>query len=248
MIGGGLRATSSTMILGPSGVGKTVVGYRFLACSTAKEKGLLFSFYETPERVLAKTKGVGIDLAAGYERGDVELVWQSPVESTLDAIGWRILESVDWSGAKRLFVDGFNALESASAHPERVPQFFAALNRELQARGVTTVYAAELHQIFSPEIAAPLRGLSPLIENMLLMRFVELRAQLRRTLSVIKLRDSEFDPAICEFCLTSHGLDVVDSLDGTEELMTGVAHETPARRPRKPGSRRARTKPKRRRG
>jgi circadian clock protein KaiC len=103
-------------------------------------------------------------------------------------------------------------------------------------------------QICSPQIASPLRGLSPLIENMLLMRFVELRAQLRRTLSVIKLRDSEFDPAICEFCLTSHGLDVVDSLDGTEELMTGVAHETPPSRSRKPRSRRDRTKPKRRRG
>jgi circadian clock protein KaiC len=248
MIGGGLRTTSSTMILGPSGVGKTVVGYRFLACATAKEKGLLFSFYETPQRVLAKTKGVGIDLAAGHDRGHIELVWQSPVESTLDAIGWRILESVDRLGAKRLFIDGFNAIEGASAHPERVPQFFAALGRELQARGVTTMYAAELHQIFSPQIAAPLRGLSPLIENLLLMRFVELRAQLRRTLSVIKLRDSEFDPAICEFCLTSHGLDVVDSLDGTEELMTGVAHETPSSRSRKPGSRRVRTKPKRRRG
>jgi len=66
--------------------------------------------------------------------------------------------------------------------------------------------------------------------------------------ALIKLRDSEFDPAICEFCLTSHGLDVVDSLDGAEELMTGVAHETPRARPQKPGSRRARTKPKRRRG
>jgi len=248
MIGGGLRATSTTMILGPSGVGKTVVGYRFLACSTPVEKGLLFSFYETPGRVLAKTKGVGIDLAARYDHGDVDLVWQSPVESTLDAIGWRILESVERVGAKRLFVDGFNALESASAHPERVPQFFAALNRELQVRGVTTVYAAELHLIFSPQIASPLRGLSPLVENMLLMRFVELRARLRRTLSVIKLRDSEFDPAICEFCLTSHGLDVVNSLNGTEELMTGVARETPGSRSRKAGSRKVRTKPKRRRG
>jgi circadian clock protein KaiC len=248
MIGGGLLSTSTTMILGPSGVGKTVVGYRFLASSTAEEKGLLFSFYETPERVLTKAKDVGIDLAAGYDRGDVGLVWQSPVESTLDGIGWRILESVDRLGAKRLFVDGFNALESASAHPERVPQFFAALGRELQARGVTTVYAAELHQIFSPQIAAPLRGLSPLVENMLLMRFVELGARLRRTLSVIKLRDSEFDPAICEFCLTSHGLDVVDSLDGAEELMTGVARATPRSRSPKPGSRGGRAKPKRRRG
>jgi circadian clock protein KaiC len=248
MIGGGLRATSTTMILGPSGVGKTVVGYRFLACSTTEEKGLLFSFYETPERVLAKAKGVGIDLASAHDRGDVEFIWQSPVESTLDAIGWRILESIDRLGAKRLFVDGFNALESASAHPERVPQFFAALNRELQARGVTTVYAAELHQIFSHEIAAPTRGLSPLIENMIIMRFVELRAQLRRTLSVIKLRDSEFDPTICEFCLTSHGLDVVDSLDGAEKLMAGASREAPRSQSRKSGARKGRTRPKRRRG
>jgi circadian clock protein KaiC len=247
MMCGGLRSTSTTMILGPSGIGKTVVGYRFLASSTAEEKGLLFSFYETPERALAKTKGVGIDLAATHDRGDVELVWQSPVESTLDAIGWRILEAVDRLGAKRLFVDGFDALESASTHTARVPQFFAALGRELQARGVTTMYAAEVHQIFSPQIAPPLRGLSPLIENLLLMRFVELRAQLRRTLSVVKLRDSEFDPAICEFCLTSHGLDVVDSLDGTEAIVTGVAHATSLPRSPKPARRKVGIKPKRRR-
>ena len=137
---------------------------------------------------------------------------------------------------------------SATPHLDRVPQFFAALGRELQGRGVTTVYAAELHEIFSPDIAAPLHGLSPLVENMLLMRFVELRAQLRRTLSVIKLRDSEFDPAICEFRLTSHGLDVVDSLEGTEELMTGVAHDTSPSRSRKPAGRKVKSRPKRRRG
>jgi circadian clock protein KaiC len=83
---------------------------------------------------------------------------------------------------------------------------------------------------------------------MLLMRFVELRAKLHRTLSVIKLRDSEFDPAICEFCLTNHGLDVVNSLNGAEELMTGVAHDTPRSRSPKPAGRKVRTEAKKRRG
>jgi circadian clock protein KaiC len=55
---GGLRRGSTTMLLGPTGVGKTLFGYRFLSCSRPNEKGVLFSFYETSKAAIAKADGI----------------------------------------------------------------------------------------------------------------------------------------------------------------------------------------------
>jgi circadian clock protein KaiC len=229
MLHGGPLRGSTTMVLGPTGVGKTILGYHFLACARAKEKGLLFSFYETPKRALSKAQGIGLDLTSLCDRGDVELMWQSPVESSLDAIGSSLLESVDRLNAKRLFIDGFSALQNAAVYPDRVSQFLAALGRELHARCVTILYSAELREIFAPQIESPVQGISPLVENLLLMRFVELRSELRRIVSVVKLRDSDFDVAIRKFGITNRGLEVGDTFTGTEAILTGVAHEKPKR-------------------
>ena len=58
MLGGGLPARSSTMLIGPSGTGKTTLGLQFLGQSSAEEPGLLFGFYETPARIYVKAKAI----------------------------------------------------------------------------------------------------------------------------------------------------------------------------------------------
>jgi circadian clock protein KaiC len=44
MLGGGFPALSATMLIGPSGTGKTTIGLQFLSLSTANEPGLLLGF------------------------------------------------------------------------------------------------------------------------------------------------------------------------------------------------------------
>jgi circadian clock protein KaiC len=227
MMQGGVRRGTTTMVLGPTGVGKTMLGYRFLTCSNPNEKGVLFSFYETPQHAIAKADGVGLGLAALADAGNLQLCWQSPVEISLDGIGGRILDAVDRAGATRLFIDGFDALQNAAAYPDRVTQFFAALCRELRARGVTTLHSAELRAIFSPQIEAPVRGISPLLENLILLRFVEFHTRVRRAISVLKLRDSAFDSTLREFTIDEHGMRVTGNFEDAEAVLTGTPRATP---------------------
>jgi len=129
-----------------------------------------------------------------------------------------------------------------------VPQFFAALGRELHGRAVTSLLSAELRAIYAPEIEAPLYGVSPLVENLLLLRFVELKSEVRRLISILKLRDSDFDPRIREFIISDRGLEIADPFLGEEAILTGVAHKRPgstdpksrARKGRRPTSKSAR--------
>jgi circadian clock protein KaiC len=224
MLSGGLMCDTTTMVLGPTGVGKTCLGYSFLGESTDTQPGLLFSFYETAARARQKAEGIGIDFDGLIQRGVLELLWQPPVESSLDAIGNRILEAVERRQVRRLFIDGFNALEHAAAYPERIPQFFAALAHRLRSRGVTTVYAAEMRDVFSAGITPPTMGLSPLLESLIVMRFAEINANVRRVLSVMKLRESDFDSRLCEFRITHKGIRIKDSLANAEDVLTGTAH------------------------
>ncbi len=244
ILGGGYVRGSTTMLLGPTGVGKTILGYQFVSKATANDKGLLVTFFETPERAVAKADGIGLDLQRGRDRGELEIMWQSPVEASLDAIGSKILAAVDRTGARRLFLDGFGGFEYAAVYPERVTGFFAALQRELHRRRVTSVYASELQQIFSPEIKAPVRGLSPLLENLVVLRFIEVRGDILRAISVIKMRDSGFDQLIHEFRVTEHGIEIGQDFKHYEAVLTGVAHDTK----RRSATTRSKGPPKERRG
>ncbi len=64
MLGGGLATGSVSLLMGPSGIGKTSLGLAFLGASTPQAPGLHFGFYETPERLRSKAASLGYDFAA----------------------------------------------------------------------------------------------------------------------------------------------------------------------------------------
>jgi len=92
MLIGGLVAGSTTMLLGPPGSGKTMLGLHFLAAGArAGEMGLHFGFYEPPARLIGKADGAGLDLGRYVREGRVEIVWQAPLEEGMDALAERRL-------------------------------------------------------------------------------------------------------------------------------------------------------------
>ena len=154
----------------------------------------------------------------------IEIVWQPPLENNLDVLAYRLLEAVQQKNAKRVFIDGLSGFQSASIYPERIGRFLAALTNELRALDITTVISLELRSIFGPTIKVPFNGVSDIVENIILMRYVELRAQLYRLISVLKMRESDYDMAIHEFKITTQGLDVATTFESAEAILTGMAH------------------------
>lgn len=223
MLGGGLPAASTTMILGPSGVGKTTFGLQFLAKCNEDAPGLLFGFYETPARILAKADEVCQPLRGLIEGGAVEVLWQPPTDGLLDSYGERLLEAVRRRGVRRLFIDGLGALRNAANDPARMGHFLTALTNELRVRGVTTAYTMEVADIIGPTIRAPIDDLSSVAENMVLLRFIELRSRLHRLLSILKVRDSDFDSSLHRFVTTAGGLAIEATPDSAEAIMAGFA-------------------------
>lgn len=196
------------MVMGPSGIGKTTLGLHFVSGSSREAPGLVFSFYETPARLRAKIAQIEPGLLPLIDSGVVEMLWQTPTSDLLDAYGYRLLEAVHRRQVKRLFIDGLTAFQKGSIDPARIGNFFAALTNELRVLGVTTIYSLELPDMLAAHTCAPIDDASNIAENMILMRYVERHAELHRLISVLKLRDSDFDNSIREFSITRSGLSI----------------------------------------
>jgi circadian clock protein KaiC len=206
LIGGGFQQASATMLIGPSGSGKTSLGLAFLSQSTLEEPGLHFGFYESEERLKRKASALGFDLRSRVEAGAVQILCQSTTEHLLDALGHRLLNAVRQGNIRRVFIDSLGGMSRAAVRSQRIVEFFTALINELRARGVTVIATWEIRDMFDFNAQAPALELSSIFDNMVLLRFIESHAQLRRILTVIKVRDSQYDPSLREMMLSPDGI------------------------------------------
>jgi circadian clock protein KaiC len=224
MIGGGVFAGTTTMVMGAGGTGKTIFGLHFLAAGAARGEPVLhFGFYEGPPRLITKAESIGLPLRSFRESGRLHILWQLPLEKHLDQMAEEILAAVRQHRITRLFLDGLSGFRQSSALPKRIASFFAALTQELRVLGVTTFLTVESTSLFGTEINEPLEGVSSLVENLVLLRYVEYRSSVRRLIGVLKLRESDYDPTLRELRITDQGIRLDGSFEGAESLLSGIA-------------------------
>jgi len=205
MLGGGLPSCSTTMLLGPTGSGKTILGLQFLAAGAERgERGLYFGFFERPHALLEKSRRIGLELAE--QRGLTRLAWEPFGEGSIDALGHRLLLLIEEHGPRRLVLDGLQGLQQAAHYPQRLRAVLSAIVDELHVRQITTLYTVETHELLEPVIRSPIDGISAVTHNMLLLRHIEIDRELQKVLSVLKLRDSGFDNRSREFRITDRGI------------------------------------------
>jgi circadian clock protein KaiC len=228
MLNGGLMAGSTTMLFGPPGSGKTLLGLNMLgAGAAAGQPGLYFGFHETPPLLVAIAAQVGMHLEDALRDGRLEILWQPPVEGDMDVLAERMLTAVRQRQVRHLFIDGLSGFQEGAVYPERIARFFTALTNELRERGVTTIFSIELRHLISPSIEIPIEGVSAIAENIIFLRYVELRSQLYRLLSIMKVRESDYDPSIREFKISRHGIEVATTFESAEAVLTGMARPLP---------------------
>lgn len=224
MLQGGFPRSSNTMLLGPSGIGKTVLGLHFVAEALAVgEKALFLTFYERREELEAKAARLGLSaVTAGIESGALEIMWRSSVEANLDDIGATLLAAFERVRPSRVFVDGLHGFQVTADPPERIQDFFAALADHLASRGATLLFTAESPDLVGETgIRPPFPNASRMCQNILVLRYAELAGVMRRVISIIKLRDSDFDPRLREITIGARGIEVGEPITRADMLLSG---------------------------
>ena len=112
-------------------------------------------------------------------------------------------------------------------YEDRIPRFLTTFMNELRARDITTIFTSEMPDLFSDRIYLPIERMAGLVDNVIFVRYVELRSQLYRLLSIMKMRDSAYDTTIREFKIGSNGITVASTFKSAEAILTGVARPLP---------------------
>lgn len=127
--------------------------------------------------------------------------------------------------AKGIFIDGIEGFKSATDYPERIGEYLAAITNELRSCGVTATFFDET-DLYNSEVVIPVKEPATVIENVVVLRYVELRSRLFRLISIMKARESVCDSTIRQFVITPKGLKVESSFESTESILSGNARTT----------------------
>lgn len=222
MIDGGLPVGTATMVAGGAGTGKTLMGLHFINAGVAQgEPGVIVTFQENPAQLRQIAKSFGWDLKSLEEQKLLVHLYHSPVELQPDIHTARVKDAVRSIGAKRILIDSLKDLEIATRDKVRYKDYVYALVNDFKRAGVTILLTNEISELFGPFQLSEW-GVSFIADNVILQRYVEMRGQMSRALSVLKVRGSQHSKEIREFTISSDGIHIGKAMSAHTGVLTGM--------------------------
>jgi len=192
LVNGGYFLGSTTVIAGISGVGKTVMGLQFIAEGARRgERSLLLSLDEQVPQLLRNATSIGIDLQKEIDRGIVQMQYDSPQEIDIDHHFHNIEVSVEQFKPTRVLIDSLSTYAtSLGAQGRLFRDFFHALVALMKEYQIAAVYNHENPEMLGMSSMMGEFRMSSLVDNIILMNFIELGDTFRRGLTVGKMRSN----------------------------------------------------------
>jgi circadian clock protein KaiC len=239
MLSGGLPPASVTAVAGAVGTGKTLLCLQFLLDGARRGRtGMMLSLRETEREMVAKARSFGMDLETPIREGRIRFVHHVPVDLTVDELMNELDAALDRDPFERFALDGVSELMRHVQEESRRSALVHVLEGLVRSRGVTSMIAVQVPKWAGPELDVDRTPIAALAHNLALLRYVEHRGELHRILSLLKVRDSDFDPSIRRYVITSDGLRILESTDSPNGLLESIARlpsEARVKRSSEPG-------------
>lgn len=221
LTGGGLDHGTTTLLLGPAGVGKSTLATHYLAASLkAGDGAMVILFEETLANWRARAKGMGIDLDASENAGLLHILELDPAQMFPGELAHRVRCRVEQHGVKTVVLDSLNGYHHAMPEQDFLTLHLHELFTYLNDRGLITLVVAAQHGLVTEEAAAG-QKISYLADTVILFRYFEAFGRLRKAISVIKKRTGSHERSIRELVPTSEGLRVGERLEEFQGILAG---------------------------
>jgi len=211
MLFGGIPRSSTVVVMGSFGTGKTTLGLQFLNEGLAVgEKGIYISLEEDKESILADAEAHGWGMREKMDAKQLEIVKLEPTDAkvTIQRIKSELPDFIKKFGASRIVVDSVSLLNMLfdNDHDRRTNLFNLA--QMIKKTGATLILTAEVKD------DNPFASRDGLIEyvadGVISLRYIELtdRNELMLSLRIIKMRRTDHSRKITPYSITSKGLEV----------------------------------------
>lgn len=221
LLGGGLVRGTNTLVVGPSGIGKTTLTTRCLLA--ALERGEPTAYYLFDEGLgtfHARSLQLGLDLRPYLASGLLRVHQIDPAELSPGEFSQMLRDAVEQRATRFIAIDSLNAYLQAMPGEQFLTLQMHELLSYLNQKGVTTVMILGQHGLISE--ARTDVDLSYLSDNTVLLRFFEAGGKVRRAISVIKSRTTEHAQSIHELQLGQGGVRIGAALEGFQGVLTGI--------------------------
>jgi circadian clock protein KaiC len=225
MTEGGFYEGSITMVTGISGTGKTVFGVQFLSSAVrAGRRALLVTLDEHPRQLIRNAATLGFDLQAVIDAGQLFIHYESPLELELDVHFERVARLVEQHDIRCVVFDSVAVYEMASG--DQAADFLYALTDYMKGRLATVLFNYESPELLGvSQISQELKG-SHLVDNIVLLSYVEISTRLRRAIAVPKVRGSRNVQVTREYTIGPGGITLLDET-ATEEVRATAVPQLP---------------------
>jgi circadian clock protein KaiC len=226
MLGGGLPRSSSTVIQGATGTGKTLLGLHFLLEGARRgEPGIHFTLEETADQLRGIARGFGWDLREMEQRRLFSFFYVSPVELSTDAFLDRARQLVEQVGARRAVLDSLTSLALGVPSQRRFKELVYAMTKHFRALGVTLNMNMEVAELLgSAQLSG--HGISFAADNVIQLKYLEQDGRLDRGISVLKARGIRHATEVRRLNVEDRGVEVGAPFKGLRGVLTGLPTPT----------------------
>jgi circadian clock protein KaiC len=221
LMGGGIEAGSSTLILGPAGTGKSLIVMTFVKAAIARgEKAALFIFDEELRLLFDRMKAMGIDLQNERDRGNIILEQIDAAELSPGEFAHRVRRTVDTQKIKTVVLDSLNGYQAAMPEENSLILHMHELLQYLNRQGAATFMTVAQHGLVG-DMQTPV-DVTYLADSVILLRYFEAMGKVRRAISIIKKRNGFHETTIREFTISKSGVTMGEPLEAFHGVLRGV--------------------------
>lgn len=231
LLGGGLTWGTTTLFIGPAGVGKSTVAAQYLCTATDPDiKSAVFLFDERRATFITRCDALGMGASARLASGHLIIEQIDPGVTSPGEFAHRVRRMVEQQGVRMVAVDTLNgylnAIPSIDAPIVRMHELLSFLNE----RGVVTLIVLAQHGMVGSAMSAPV-DLSYLADAIVSLRFFEAAGEVRKAISVVKKRTGVHENTIRELMLGPDRIRVGNPLKEFHGVLTGIPEYTGPARP-----------------
>ncbi|MGZ5490819.1 MAG: ATPase domain-containing protein [Nitrososphaeraceae archaeon] len=218
-MGGGLLEGTVTTVIGASGVGKTTFALEFLTYGVVNgERGLYCTFEETYGELKRSAGSAKYNLDDFKEKElfilSTLLEHQSPDE-LLDMLEQQIVDI----RPKRIVIDSLSSFEHEYKHEiYQITKRIVSLIRKYHLTGLLTIQTTHPREINLTDM-----GISSLFHNIILLRYVESKFTMKRSMVLLKMRATYHEHSILEFVISENGIQIIGTIANNEGILSDTS-------------------------